>query len=382
MKDRSLTPTNKGVAGIPWGNLPHLNIPLTWFEHICFDDGKPHIQAMVVLADVVAWYQPRAIEDPETGLIARYERKFNGEQLQAYSGYFEEKFGMSEKQFRGAKDRLVAMGVVQFYVVEKLAIATEDGSIAYKYNVPFIDLNLPILYKITLPKEWQMDGGGMPCRTQGYALQGTGVCPTGHTTDITYTEYLSSSLTEQANGTVSNDEFPPDPFIGKTLSDYVNQRQSVIDAKARKVLVESLGLTLPQFHANTDRLAEIHGKVTAIWQMNSDNDLKKMQEMTNKLALVKIDTVEKINALYENWEEFSSLGKKTKKAGTVPIGSNLTDHASFLRDKGFLDDNGNITATMGIKNTNGGSECGDGIDYNQAVEDDSDMPEVQPGLLA
>ena len=383
MSDKSLTTTNKGVANIPWGNIPRLELPLEWFDHIKFDSGKPYIQAMCVLADIVAWYKPRPVEDHETGQIVRYERKFKGDRFQAYSAYFEDKFGMSEKQFRDAKDKLISLGLIIYEVKDRYDFETDNGTVT-KYNVPFIDLNLQKLYQITLPADWQTERGGMPYRTHPYALQDTPLCPTGHTTDITYTENRSSSLQDLADESVRNGGYPPDPYIGKTLMGTINSRQTVIDAKARKILVESFGLEMAQFHANTARLAEIHGKTVAIEQMGSDNDLFKMQNMTNMLAAVRVDTVEKIDALLTNWLDFASMGKKAKKDGTPPIGSNLTDHASFLRGKGLLDDNGNIAATMGIRNPDGGSACGDGIDYNKLFEQsaEDDVLEVQPGLFS
>ena len=173
MNTKPLTPTNVGVANIPWNSIPRRNLLEPWFEHITFDDGKPHIQAMVVLADIIEWYQPRPVEDPDTGAIIGYERRFKSESLQLYSAYFEQKYGMSEKQVRLALGKLVGIGVVLYTVEAKVQIVEKDGAIGHRYNVPYIDLNVEVLRLISIPKEWQDQGGCV--------LQGTGVCPTGHT---------------------------------------------------------------------------------------------------------------------------------------------------------------------------------------------------------
>ena len=164
MTKKPLTPTNIGVANIPWHSIPRRNLLEPWFEHITFEDGKPHIQAMVLLSDIIEWYQPRPVEDAETGAIIGYERRFNGERLQLYSAYFEQRYGMSEKQIRLAIDKLVSIGVIVFSVEPRVQITEKDGSIGYRHNVPYFDLNIEILRQISLPAEWQ-EGG---------------VCPTGH----------------------------------------------------------------------------------------------------------------------------------------------------------------------------------------------------------
>lgn len=323
---------------------------------------------MVVLADIVAWYQPRAIEDPETGAILRYERKFDGDRLQVYSSYFEDKFGMSEKQVRVALDRLIAMGVVTRTVEERVTVVRQ-GAQTILYNVPYVDLNAAALARISLPREWQEEGGvcptghrGMSYRTQGYALYGI------HT-DLTDT--VLSIPPENGNA----DKI--DPYFGKTPQDVFGKRPAQIAAEQNKLLVESMELPWAQWHAIVACLADVHGLKVAIEEMGDDRSLQKMQDLTNKLARVHVDTEGKIQALYQSWLKYTPLGKKAAKGNKRPMGSNLSDHASDLISKGMMK-NGTISGTQMDSAPSGtDTQCDGDIDYTELAESNELLPEVQ-----
>ena len=169
---KEITPMNAGVAAIPWTELSHRKIQDEWFKHIRFDDGKPHLQAMFLLSDVVYCYQPRVVEDPRTGIVLCYERRFEGEMLQRDAEYYE-RYGFTEKQYRTALDRLCEIGVCFRVTVAKVDFVDGNGATRTRYSVPYIGLDTQILYEITVPVEIRY-----------LLVQRGGGCPTGHPVTI------------------------------------------------------------------------------------------------------------------------------------------------------------------------------------------------------
>ena len=60
--------TNFGITG----NV----IPHAWYRTIVKDNGRPHLLAIELLADIVYWYRPQEIRDEHTGHLLRYQKKF------------------------------------------------------------------------------------------------------------------------------------------------------------------------------------------------------------------------------------------------------------------------------------------------------------------
>ena len=84
--------TNFGITG----NV----IPHAWYKTIVKDNGRPHLLAIELLADIVYWYRPQEIRDEHTGHLLRYQKKFFGDMLQKsyeqYATFFGEKKRIKE----------------------------------------------------------------------------------------------------------------------------------------------------------------------------------------------------------------------------------------------------------------------------------------------
>ncbi|MEI8295774.1 MAG: DnaA N-terminal domain-containing protein [Alphaproteobacteria bacterium] len=116
----------------PEGNI----IPMEWFTHLKFENGKPDVNACLILADIVYWHRPQQIRDEETGMVVEYRKKFKHDLLQRSYQYYVNLFGLSKRQVTDAVLRLETRGLIQrvFRIVE-----TPSASI---HNVLFIALNV------------------------------------------------------------------------------------------------------------------------------------------------------------------------------------------------------------------------------------------------
>lgn len=174
-------------------------IPHMWYENFRLDSGKPDLNAIIILAEIVYWYRPSYEKDEVTGRLINIKKKFKSDLLQLSYDRFAEQFSFSKKQVKEAMDRLENRGII------KRDFRTINANRTRLSNVLFIDLNVPLLERFTfssgngvLPQKvgWyspqSMEGGDLevgrvqPSRVRGGAPQvGT---YTKITTEITNTE--------------------------------------------------------------------------------------------------------------------------------------------------------------------------------------------------
>lgn len=121
-------------------------IPQAWYKTIIKDSGKPHLTAIVILADIVYWYRPSEIRSEETGQIVALRKKFKADLLQRSYQQIAEQFGISKKEATNSIIFLEKMGVIKrvFRTININGISIN--------NVLFIELNVKRLQEITYPQ--------------------------------------------------------------------------------------------------------------------------------------------------------------------------------------------------------------------------------------
>ncbi len=143
MKDR--TPTATVMALRDWRPAGQY-IPYGWREHLRYDNGKPHRNAIDVLSDIVYWHRPKTIVDKETNQVIGYEKRFDADLLQRSYEQLSSIFGLSKRQCRDAVTFLENKGVITRVF---RTIKTQSTILS---NVLFIDLNVKKLFEISTPK--------------------------------------------------------------------------------------------------------------------------------------------------------------------------------------------------------------------------------------
>ncbi|KAB2836392.1 MAG: hypothetical protein F9K49_01950 [Caedimonadaceae bacterium] len=109
-------------------------LPISWFQHLIFENGKPDTISILLLSDIVYWYRPTIVRDEQTGQALGHQKKFKADLLQKNYSDYENLFGFTKKQIRDAFVRLENLGLV------KRVFRTIETSYGPKGNVMFIEL--------------------------------------------------------------------------------------------------------------------------------------------------------------------------------------------------------------------------------------------------
>lgn len=124
------TPTVMAMGQLNFeGNV----IPHTWYKVITYANGKPDVNAILILAEIIYWYRPTIIKDEATGAVVGFNRKFKADMLQRSYQSFADQFGFSKRQCQDAITHLANMGLVR---KELRIIDTPQGKVS---NVLFLE---------------------------------------------------------------------------------------------------------------------------------------------------------------------------------------------------------------------------------------------------
>ena len=134
---------NEMVDGVGRLNITGNVIPEMWYRRITYNNGRPCLNAIIILSEIVYWYRPVEIRDERTGFIKGEKKKFKSDMLQRNYDALAEKFGLTKRQVKDAVDILVDMGVV----IREFRNITSGG--LKLNNVTFLGVNVEKLEEIT-----------------------------------------------------------------------------------------------------------------------------------------------------------------------------------------------------------------------------------------
>ena len=120
-------------------------IPVTWFKTIRKATGKPNLNAIIILADIVYWYRPVEIRDELTGELIGLKKKFHSDILQRSYQQIADQFGITKRDATNAVVELEKLGVVK-RVFRTLRLGGQQIP-----NVLFLDLIVKVLELLTYP---------------------------------------------------------------------------------------------------------------------------------------------------------------------------------------------------------------------------------------
>ena len=130
-------------------NPPSIAIPHAWFKTIANDKGKPNINAIIVLSEIVYWYRPSLIKDEMTGEFLGYKKRFKDDLLQKNRRGFEKTFGLTKDQTYTALKHLENLGVIKNHLRHVETKTTTLNNVRYIELIPekLKELTYPIVQK-------------------------------------------------------------------------------------------------------------------------------------------------------------------------------------------------------------------------------------------
>ena len=94
-------------------------VPPEFFNAIRYKSGKPDLLSVLILSDLLYWFRPIRPRSEETGQALAWRQKFKGEALNRDYGYFENKFGATNRQCRDSVARLKNLGLIFVAVIPR-----------------------------------------------------------------------------------------------------------------------------------------------------------------------------------------------------------------------------------------------------------------------
>ena len=123
-------------------------IPHSWYGTIQTEKGKPDMNAIAILSEILYWHRPReSCGDGDSGETVLVKR-FGKDMLQLSYGQLNKKFHLSKAQCRRAMKNLERLGVIKRHLRD---FDTEAGD--RLNNVMFIELFSYRLLQLTFPGE-------------------------------------------------------------------------------------------------------------------------------------------------------------------------------------------------------------------------------------
>lgn len=122
-------------------------IPISWYQTIRKETGKPNLMAIVILADIVYWYRAVEIRDEMTGQLIGLRKKFQSDLLQRSYQQLAEQFGITKRDATNAIVELEKLGVVN------RVFRTQQINGQRFSNVLFLKLDVDVLEMLTYPNQ-------------------------------------------------------------------------------------------------------------------------------------------------------------------------------------------------------------------------------------
>lgn len=171
-------------------------IPVAWYKTIRKATGKPNLNAIIILADIVYWYRPIEIRDEVTGQLSGLKKRFRADLLQRSYQQIADQFGITKRDATNAIIELEKLGVV----TRVFRTINVGGQLIP--NVLFLDLNVDILEELTYPQELETARGYHSNKGDGYLKKERPTTEKGetfHTEKVGYTTEKSVTNTKIIN---------------------------------------------------------------------------------------------------------------------------------------------------------------------------------------
>ena len=247
-------------------------IPWTWYNVLRFPNGKPDLNAIILLSDIVYWYRPSPIHDEATGQLVGFKKRFAADLLQRSSQSYAQQFGLTKRQVSEALSRLQ-----KSYHVIRLVFRTVDTPQGRLANVLFIEPCVEEIRTITHQRDTSHVQTGYPSRSNGIPLTFqretsrapeearvkdlSGVLCTEITTEIVRPPIFPQPEILNTNMSSPEPDAPPNDIEQKPPLKRKRQKQSSADALA---VLTHLNTTQGRSYRNATQIDALLGTGVSI----------------------------------------------------------------------------------------------------------------------
>lgn len=144
---RTYTTGNDIVDGMTAIHMTGNIIPSAWYHTVLRSNGKPHLLAIITLAEIAYWYRPQEVRDEETGQLIGYRKRFKDDLLQRSYDQLAELFGETKRSVTDAVVLLEKLGVIKRVFRTIMVNGTRYNNVLYLELIP------DKLYELTYPEE-------------------------------------------------------------------------------------------------------------------------------------------------------------------------------------------------------------------------------------
>lgn len=201
-------------------------IPHSWYATIQTEKGKPDMNAITILSEILYWHRPReSCGDGDSGEIV-LSKRFGKDMLQLSYGHLNKKFHLSKAQCRRAMKNLEQLGVIKRHLRD---FETESGD--KLNNVMFIELFSDRLLQLTFPD------GGPPGAKKATRVSNE------KDEVIVFDESggITKGMTNTKNTTeITNKDYPSFQSEMERVRDQIDYNILVEDRKADKGIIDNI----------------------------------------------------------------------------------------------------------------------------------------------
>ncbi|MDR1551030.1 MAG: DUF6017 domain-containing protein [Hungatella sp.] len=191
--DRDFTTGNKTVDRMSRINITGNIIPAAWYKTIRKPTGKPYLNAIVILSDIVYWYRAAEVRDEGSGQLIGFRKRFHSDLLQRSYQQLADQFGISKRDASNAVIELEKLGVIK-RVFRTLTINGQQVP-----NVLFLELEVDVLLTLTYPVEEIWTEAETDMAQEGYPTQISDtpeVCTTSHRKKLDISPIFEGGITQ------------------------------------------------------------------------------------------------------------------------------------------------------------------------------------------
>jgi len=230
--------------------------------------GKPHLEAIILLSDIVYWYRPK-VEKDHNGKIS-LAKKFSADILQRSYSQIESAFGLTDREAKSA------MLTLEFYGVARRVFRTITVNGLKLSNVMYIafdpiklkDLMLSALEKRSVEEEEGKNGKEELKKIQTYDVQ-TSHPPRSNVTPPTFKRH---TYTETSSETSSEKNLfvapaPVGPSRSKVFVGVGNDRQEIDQSIFySKIIAKAVSWSSSEITYSWEAMCSYKGQIRDWWR--------------------------------------------------------------------------------------------------------------------